>query len=181
MLAPACGALLGAVMNAINGRVSADYFAIVMSWDWAAAPSRAILQGVLEGCAAGLLFAIGLLIIIAASTAMCCPAGLAVRALATALVIVAICWLIGGVSGVILARIRPRLWGSFFIGVPLRVNLVRFAWVGGSIWGAYGGMLIGLIVAGVSLHLRWRRMHAPRGAFAVITAPPPPLPPAEGV
>ena len=39
-IAPVTGAILGAIMNTINGRVSADYFAIVMSWDWAAAPNR---------------------------------------------------------------------------------------------------------------------------------------------
>ena len=173
MLGPTCGAALGAIMNAINGRVSADYVAIVMSWDWAAAPSRAILQGVLEGGVVGLVFAVFLFMVTAASTALRCPPGIAVRGLGVALATVAECWAIGGAIGVTLSLAWPQLWGFFFIGVPPRVNLPRFAWVGGSIWGAYGGAAVGLIAASVMLHRRWRRERGGGGGgvrgFGVVT------------
>jgi hypothetical protein len=173
IVAPIAGAILGAMMNTINGRVSADYFAIVMSWDWATAPTRAIFQGALEGFAAGLLFGFFFAIVIAASTRLRCPPPLALRTFFLAMAIVVIAWVIGGVIGVGLSLLWPKLWGFFFVGVPPRVNLPRFAWVGGSIWGAYGGSVIALIVASITLHLRWRQIQPPRRAFAVLVQPPP--------
>jgi hypothetical protein len=171
------------MMTFINGRVSPDYFAIVMSWDWADAPSLAVLQGMIEGAPVGFAFALFLSIVVAASTRMRCAIGPALRALAAALGIVVTAWMIGGVIGVTLSIIWPRLWGFFFIGVPPRVNLQRFAWVGGSIWGAYGGAAIGLIVASVMLHRQWRRTHGTPRAFAIVIEPlpPPPLRPVNRV
>ena len=166
---PLCGLALGAVTNGINGQISRDYFAIVMSWDWSTAPIRAIPQGMLEGFAAGLLVGFVLAIAVAASTRVQCPPTLALKALALALAIVMICWVSGGVIGMVLARVRPSLWGFVFIGVPPRVNLPRFAWVGGSIWGAYAGASLGLIAASIFVHMRWKRIaHQPSG-FLVVT------------
>ena len=165
---PLCGVALGAFTNAINGQISADYFAIVMSWDWIAAPTRAIAQGMLEGFAVGLLFGFVLAIAVAASTRVQCPPRLALKALALALAIVVICWLIGGMVGTILARVRPSLWGFVFIGVPRRVNLPRFAWVGGSILGAYAGAAVALVAASVFLHIQWKRLAHPPGGFLVM-------------
>jgi len=169
-IAPIAGAVLGAIMNTIDGQVSADYFAIVMSWDGQTAGIHAIAHGVLEGFAAGLLLGFFFAIVIAASTRGRCPLPLALRSFALAPAIAMIGWFFGGGIGVTLALLWPQLWGFFFVGVPPRVDLVRFAWVGGSIWGGYGGALIGLIVASITLHLRWRRMQGPRQAFAVVIA-----------
>src|SRR6185369_10207707 len=122
LVAMGSGAAMGAVTNAINGQVSADYFAIVMCWDGLAASRLAIFQGVLEGGAMGVVFGICFAIVIAASTRMRCPIRLALKALAIALAIVAVCWVIGGIVGVVLSRFCPQLWGYFFIGVPPRVS-----------------------------------------------------------
>jgi hypothetical protein len=168
MATVAGGSVLGAVTNASDGQVSRDYFAIVMSWDWQAAPWRAVAQGAIEGAALGLFFGAGLAIVIAASTRMRCPLWLALRALALGMSIALMAWIVGGIAGTVLARVDPRLWGFVFVGVPPRVDLPRFAWVGGSIWGAYGGTAAGLVAAAVYLHVRWRRTAAP--AFAVLLA-----------
>jgi hypothetical protein len=165
---PLCGAMFGALDNAINGIVSPDYFAIVMSWDWADASRGAIARGAIEGASMGLAFSFFYGVTIAASTRMCCPPGLALRGLGIALTIVELFWIVGGVIGTGLAIVRPKLWGFFFIGVPPRVDLPRFAWVGGSICGAYGGTVIALAIAGVWVHFRWKRMSAPAHAFAVV-------------
>jgi hypothetical protein len=165
------GVLLGAATNLIDGSVSADYFAIVMSWDWADAPKRAVLQGMLDGWALGLFFGVFFAIASAASTRLRCPPRLSLRVLAEAIGIVLTCWLIGGIVGTTLARLWPNLWGFFFVGVPPRVNLPRFAWVGGTIWGAYAGTVLALIVGSARLHLRWKRMQGPRAhGFGVISA-----------
>jgi len=71
----------------------------------------------------------------------------------------------------VLARLWPQLWGFFFVGVPRRVNLPRFAWVGGTIWGAYAGTPLALLVSATLLHVRWKRMTGPRAyGFGVVTA-----------
>jgi hypothetical protein len=171
-LAPVAGALLGGILNTINGRVSADYFAIVMSWDWETAPTRAIFQGALEGFAAGLLLGFFFAMVIAASTRWRCPLPLALRTFALVPAIAIIGWIVGGIIGVTLSLLWPRLWGFFFIGVPPRVDLPRFAWVGGSIWGVYGGSLVGLIVACVTLHVRWRRRQGGDRGFTVLSPTP---------
>ena len=165
---PIAGVLLGAATNAINDSVCSDYFAIVMSWDGTHPILQAVVQGMLEGFALGLFFAFFFTIASAASTRLRCPLSLAMRTLAMAVAIVLVCWIVGGVAGVILSLIRPQLWGFFFVGVPSRVSLPRFAWVGGSIWGAYGGTILALIVCGIHVHLRWRRISGPTRAFAVL-------------
>src|SRR5207248_1018140 len=140
----------------------------VMSWDWSSSPLLAIGQGVIEGFAVGLLFGFFLAIVVAASTRVQCPPPLALRALGEALAIVIICWFVGGVAGTILARVQPSLWGFVFVGVPPRVNLPRFAWVGGSIWGAYAGAMLALLAASIDLHVRWRRMTRTAHGFAIV-------------
>ena len=171
---PFAGAAVGAAMNRINAQVSPDYFAIVLSCDFKDAAISAMFHGTFEGAALGLFFGLFFAIASAASTRLRCPPRLALRALLEAIVIVVICWLIGGIVGTVLARLWPQLWGFFFVGVPPRVNLPRFAWVGGSIWGAYAGTLLALIVCATLLHIRWKRMTGPRAyGFGVVTAPSP--------
>jgi hypothetical protein len=176
VVASLAGALFGAATNVINGRVSADYFAIVMSWDGQTAAVRAIVQGLFEGWAAGLLLGFFFCVVIAASTRLRCPPPLALRTLAIAPATAAAGWVIGGAIGVTLALLWPQLWGFFFVGVPPRVNLPRFAWVGGSIWGAYAGAVIGLVIASVTLHRRWQRTHGRTQGFGVLPPTAQPLP-----
>src|SRR5205823_11163643 len=116
----------------------------------------------------GIFFGVFLAIVSAASTRMRCPLPLAIRSLRLALGVVMVCWVTGGIVGLVLAHVMPSLWGFFFIGVPPRVNLPRFAWVGGSIWGAYAGAMLALLAASIDLHVRWRRMTRTAHGFAIV-------------
>jgi hypothetical protein len=168
-VATICGAVLGAVTNLIDGHVSRDYFAITMGCDWNAGAGLAVSDGAVAGTLLGLFFGALLAIAVSASTRLRCPPWLALRAFCEALAIVMLCWLAGGMAGATLARLWPRLWGFHFVGVPPRVNLSRFAWVGGTIWGAYGGTMLALNVCCVRVHLRWRRMSRSVSAFEVLS------------
>ena len=164
------GTLLGAVTNAINDRVSSDYFSIVMSWDGTHSPLQAIAQGMLEGGALGLFFGFFFAIAAAASTRMRCPLRMALRVVMEAIVFVLFVWAVGGVIGIILAANWPNLWGFVFTGVPPRVNLLRFAWVGGSIWGSYAATPLAVLGGSLELHQRWKRISPPVHAFPILTA-----------
>ena len=163
---------LGAITNAINGQVSADYFAIVMSWDWQFAPIAAVMQGAFEGAVVGLVFGVFISVVLAASTKMRCPLPLAMEGVKLAIGVVAGSWVIGGITGTVLARLVPNLWGFVFVGVPPRVNLARFAWVGGSIWGAYFGAAVAFVAAPIYLHITWRRTTRRVRGFPMVVAPP---------
>lgn len=168
---PLCGAAIGSTLNAINGQVSRDFFAIVMSWDWSPAPVLAIGVGAMRGASAGLYVGVCLAICAAASTRLQCPTRLAVRSLLIVITFVLVCWDVGGGAGVLLAYRWPRFWGFVFVGVPPRVNLPGFAWVGGSICGAYAGIVIGTIVAAVGIHRAFKRAQPPTNAFEVLPIP----------
>jgi hypothetical protein len=168
LAATAGGSAFGAITNSINGQVSRDYFAITLSCDWAAAPAMAIERGAVEGAVIGLFYGVFLTVAVAASTRMRYPVWLTMRALAWSLGVVLACWVVGGVGGTILAEVKPSLWGFVFAGVPPRVSLPRFAWVGGSIVGAYVGTAVSFVIATVRVHLRWKRMGPPVHAFEVV-------------
>jgi len=172
LAATASGFGLGAIANAIDGQVSRDYFAIVMSWDWEFASVAAVVQGAFEGTLLGLVFGVFISAVLAASTKMRCPLPLAMDGLKMALAFVASSWLIGGITGTVLARLVPNLWGFVFVGVPPRVNLPRFAWVGGSIWGAYFGAAVAFLVTPIYLHVTWRRTTRRVHGFPMVVAPP---------
>jgi hypothetical protein len=164
---PLAGALVGAAANAIDDCISSDYFAIVMGWDGTHSILLAVAQGIFAGAALGLFFGFFLAITSAASTRLRCPPRLALRMLGAAMTVVLASWVTGGIIGVMWAMMVPQMWGFFFVGVPPRVNLPRFAWVGGTICGAYGGTVLALIVWSIELHRRWRAMNTPIGGFPV--------------
>ncbi len=166
------GVIFGAMTNVVNACVSLDYFSIVM--DWEASPQVlwhwTILQGVLEGGVLGSIFGIIFSITIAASTRLRCPLVFAAKYLVKAVLVVLVCWIIGGVIGVTLSHSNRSLWGSVFIAVPPTLSLPRFAWVGGTINGAYLGVPIALLWLSILFHWRWRKSAPyamPRG-FPVI-------------
>jgi hypothetical protein len=168
----AAGIVLGALTNAVNGRVSPEYFAAVMGWNPADVSYLAILQGMFEGGILGTMFGIVVAIAFAASAGVRGPLGLAVRALALAMVVVLVCWAAFGVLGLLLAVADPRSVRSVLIGVPPDPSgTQRYAWVGGSIWGGYTGTLVGAVVACAWQHWKWRRLCATPGTgFEVLPA-----------
>lgn len=165
------GAVLGAVTNLVNGSVSGEYFSIVMGWNAIEAPLLAIPQGMLEGGALGAAFGIVVAISFAASTKLRGGSGLALRAWGMAVLAVLVCWGVGGACGVGIASCSPNLFHAMFPPSRAAVELSRYAWVGGSIWGGYGGTIVGSAVACIYLHVRWRReRQRGDGAFEVLPA-----------
>ncbi|HWE95296.1 MAG TPA: hypothetical protein VG269_15120 [Tepidisphaeraceae bacterium] len=151
------GMLVGASTNAVNGAVSPDYFAAVMGWQsdiW----RSSVTQGVLEGFVIGLVLAAAVTITIGVITRGTCEYGSALRWLARVILAVYGLWCVGGVLGVILAASQPAFFRNIAIGVPEgRGPLLRYAWVGGSIWGAYLGGAFCVIVGLVRFSMNWRR------------------------
>jgi len=155
---PALGALTGIFTNLINARVSPYYFAAILGWNENEAPRRAIGQGALEGVVLGLFFGVFFSIAVAASTRLRCDIRTGTRPLMQAVIIVLIAWFAGGVAGVAFAGGEPRTFSAIVIAAPSDPDaLMRYGWVGGSIWGAYLGTILALIVSTVSLHVRWRK------------------------
>jgi hypothetical protein len=154
------GMLVGASTNAINGAVSPAYFISVMGWQfvsnvWWASVAQGVLEGIIGGALLSFVFTTALSIITRGS----CPYKMAVRWLGRILLPVYGLWAVGGIGGVTLAVLRPQFFQSTFIGVPGDlVQMLRYAWVGGSIWGAYVGGPLAVIVGLLLFRMSWRRM-----------------------
>lgn len=150
--------LVGSTTNVINGAVSETYFMSVMGWRdhvWA----WSVLQGALEGFVFGLLLSVVLTTTIAIITRASCEFGTGVRWLLRIVLAAYALWILGGICGAALAASQPRFFQSNFIGVPAeRTEMLRYAWVGGSIWGAYVGGPLAIIVALILFRRTWRRM-----------------------
>ena len=69
-----------------------------------------------------------------------------------------LCWAFGGLAAMGLATLSPDFYRQAFIGVPNEFGaMLRYAWVGGSIWGAELGGLVSVVVGLVVLRANWRR------------------------
>jgi hypothetical protein len=152
------GMLVGASANVINGAVSPAYFVSVMGWAgnvW----SMSIVQGVLEGFVAGLVLSVVFTTTVGLITRATCEFGTALRWLARIVLAVYVMWVIGGVLGIGLAACAPQFFRDSFIEVPAdRIQMLRYAWVGGSIWGAYAGGPIAVIGGLIVFQRSWRKM-----------------------
>jgi len=165
----AAGVVTGALTNAVNGLISPLYFETIMGWDPPFVWLMSIEQGMLEGAVLGLFFGLVVATSFAVSTGLRGPLRLAGGALTRATAVCLICWAIGGSIAVALAATQPSWYASTFVGVPGDPGeRARYAWVGGSIWGAYGGTFIAAVVACVWQHLRWRRLRPARAGFPVL-------------
>lgn len=144
--------MLGAVTNSINGRVSPLYFQNIMRWrDVADVPGAAIGQGVFEGLICGLVF--GTIFVTAVS--LISKLRLSIRSSLSFLGLVIgsafLAWCVGGLLAIFLAWLSPEFYRRAFIGVPKDFSsMLRYAWVGGSIWGVqFGGF--GLLIIWIAV------------------------------
>jgi hypothetical protein len=152
------GMFVGATTNAVNGAVSPTYFEIVMGWDSSGVWLASVQQGILEGFVIGIFLSFILTLAIGLITRASCTYGHALRWLAGVVVAVFRLWMIGGIVAVVWAAVSPGSYRNTFIREPLNFwQTVRFAWVGGTIWGAYLGGLLAVGVGLVLFHVRWRR------------------------
>jgi hypothetical protein len=171
------GTVVGATTNAINGAVSPIYFINIMGW-WSV-PNvwlASVTQGVLEGSVVGLLFSIIVTTAIGIITRGTCTLAFGLLWLGRIILAVYGTWAFGGICGVTWAAASPLSFTNFF-GVPGDyVQTLRFAWVGGSIWGAEPGGLLVVIVALIWFGVSWRRMLKEESRDQMATRPSPAIP-----
>lgn len=149
--------LVGSTTNVINGAVSPTYFTSVMGWQydvwfWS------VMEGWLEGFVFGILLSIVFTTAIGIISRATCELSTAMRWLGRIVLGTYALWALGGLCGVALAASLPRFFQTHFIEVPSdRSQMLRYAWVGGSIWGAYAGGPISVIVGLLFFRSWWHR------------------------
>jgi hypothetical protein len=164
---------LGGTTNAVNGWVSPTYFVTILRWQGVEDVWRAsIAQGIFEGLIFGVFFSLVFTIATGIITRASCTLGFALRHLLGILAGVYVCWAFGGLAAIGLAALSPEFYRRAFYGVPQEMGpMLRYAWVGGSIWGAELGGLVSVLIGLVVLRANWRRLLMPQGS-----APARPLP-----
>lgn len=170
------GAVLGAATNVTNSIVSPYYFRVVL-WLWPVSDVRpyAIVQGAREGAALGLFFGLVFAAATAWTSRMRARARWALDVVPWVFVIVLACWAAGGIVSVALAAAFPGFYQSAFLMVPAQAGeRLRYAWVGGSIWGAYVGTLVAAIAGCVMIRRRWVRTTSATPGYEVRMNPTPP-------
>ena len=159
------GGLLGAVTNFVNGRVSSLYFQNVMRWkDIVDVPRAAVAQGIFEGLVFGLTFGTIFVAAVSIISRLRLRVGHSLCYLGALLGSAFLAWCVGGALALILATISPDFFRHAFIGVPEDIpGLLKYAWVGGSIWGVQFGGFALLIVWIVVFGLKWKAKQAAAG------------------
>jgi hypothetical protein len=156
------GAVIGASTNAINGAVSPSYFRNVMRWHdvehlWRAS----IAQGIFEGLIYGIMFSVVFTLVVGRVTHARFSFTFAFRHLLAIVAAIYCCWVVGGIIGMGLAMLSPEFYRNTFMGVPHPFGeMLRYAWVGGSIWGAMFGGLLAAVIGSLLFAVRWRRLQS---------------------
>lgn len=151
-------ALLGLVTNAINAQVSELYFRTILGWQQVTGITRAIVaQGIFEGLVCGLVLATLFIAVVASVSQAQCGYGLGLRYVLGLLATAFLLWLAGGLCALALVFLSPEFYGSHFVGVPGNAaERLRYAWVGGSIWGGQFGGAAATFLFMVLFRARWR-------------------------
>ncbi len=150
---------IGMLTNMINGAISPLYFRNIMHWEnvhniWKAS----VTQGIFEGGIYGIIFAVVFTIVVGVVTKGDVSYSTVCRFLAGLAITVLICWCLGGGFAILLALSSPEFYQHTFRGVPSEtLPMIRYAWVGGSIWGAMFGCLFSLTIGLVVFKLKWNK------------------------
>ena len=152
-------AALGAAANSVNEAVSPHYFRQILGWDDVSDVWRAsIALGIFEGLLFGLAFSLIFTLVVGLVSKVRCPYGhglayvLGIAACATA------CWAVGGLTAIGLATLSPDFFRHTFHHVPEATGeMLRYAWVGGSIWGVEIGGFASVVFGSVVFWAKWRQ------------------------
>jgi len=152
------GGLIGTFTNAINGIISPYYFQVVMNWNfqniWLASISQGILEGLIYGFIFSILFTPTLIVVTNGQSTF----NFAFKLLLKILSIVLSCWFIGGMIAIFLSILSPELYTKLIPIAPKdNQELIKFAWVGGSIWGGMIGGLFSIFWGFLILKHSWNR------------------------
>ena len=153
------GALIGALTNMVNGVVSPLYFQNIMRWHDVQDLWRAcVTQGIFEGLICGILFATVFTAVFSVVTKGECSYPHVLKFMLGIFVAVLGCWALGGIIAMGLATLSPEFYRRAFIGVPEKTSsMLRYAWVGGSIWGGMFGGLLSAILGSIIFRIKWKR------------------------
>lgn len=156
------GGGLGLVTNAINAQVSERYFRTILGWQRVLDIKRAILaQGIFEGLICGLILSTLFVAVVAFVSKARCEYRMGLKYVAGLLATALFLWVVGGVLAVGLTSLSPEFYRSRFLGVPESApDRIRYAWVGGSIWGVQFGGAAATVMFMVLFRARWRLAHA---------------------
>jgi prolipoprotein diacylglyceryltransferase len=153
------GGIIGAVTNLINGRVIPYYYQAVMYWDFKDIRTAAVGQGILEGLLYGVMFSLIFTTTFGLITKGQGTFKFAFKQLIKLTTLVFICWTIGGLIAMFLATLSPDFYKWNFPQAPIgKSEMIKFAWVGGSIWGGMIGGLISACMGIVLLKNNWRQL-----------------------
>jgi hypothetical protein len=155
-------ALLGLITNTINAYVSEQYFRTILGWQHVADIKRAIVaQGIFEGLICGLVLSTLFLTVIAFVSRAQCGFSLGLRYVLGLLATAFMLWAAGGLLGLALVSLSPEFYSSHFFGVPESgPDQLRYAWVGGSIWGVQFGGAAATFIFMALFRARWRLSNA---------------------
>ena len=151
------GAIVGAITNSINGLVSPRYYEVILGWEgvnniWRASIAQGIFEGVIFGTLLSLLF----VTIVGLITKVKCSYKLGVKYLTGIIALSIIFWILGGIMGLLLSLLSPEFFQSRFHNVPKEtIALMKYAWVGGSIWGIELGGFISVILGSLIFKSKW--------------------------
>jgi len=150
---------LGAAVNSVNGAVSPGYFRQVLGWDDVTDVWRAsIAQGIFEGLLFGLFFSLIFTLVVGLVSKVRCPYGHGLGYVLGIAACAAACWAVGGLTAIGLAALSPEFFRHNFLGVPEATGaMLRYAWVGGSIWGVEIGGFASVIFGSVVFWAKWRQ------------------------
>ena len=149
---------LGAATNFANAHVSELYFRNIMHWGDVSGISRAIVaQGVFEGLLCGLFLSTLFTMVAGVVSRAQCSYAFGARYVGGLFLAAFFCWIIGGLLAIALASLCPEFYRHTFVGVPEAVGeRLRYAWVGGSIWGVQFGGAGATFVFMVLFRAAWR-------------------------
>lgn len=151
------GVCIGAITNILNGIISPRYFSIVMGWDFFNIIRAIIAQGIFEGLIYGVIFSIIFTTGFCLITKNKATYNFAFRQLIKITLFVLSCWTIGGILAVLLSLLSPEFYKSHFYAVPTeKIEMVKYAWVGGSIYGGMIGGFFGAIFGVVLIKDNWK-------------------------
>ncbi len=152
------GGFIGGTTNMINGIVSPYYFQSIMHWDFPNIWAASVAQGIFEGLLYGIIFSIIFTISFGIITKGHAGYKFALMQLLKIISFVFICWIIGGLLAMLLVALSPDFYKSHFPMTPIdNFEKIKFAWVGGSIWGGMFGGLLSAILGIFLIKNSWRK------------------------
>lgn len=154
------GGLIGAITNMINGVVSPYYFKAVLNWSfqdiWLASVAQGIFEGLIYGVIFSVIFTTGFGIITKGLATFI----FAFRILLKITAVVLLCWIVGGLIATLLASMSPDFYRSHFPLTPTdQSEMIKFAWVGGSIWGGMIGAFLCTFMSVILMKNSWSKVN----------------------